>query len=84
MKMPKSDSLDFSDTFSYINYFHPSYILISMIFTSFSNFLDLLKSEKALLRQADVIPASAGQPAGPGQTLTSGAHCSVTQGLTPR
>ena len=41
MQMTYSDSLYFSDQFSYINYFHPSYRLFSMIFQSF-NFLDFL------------------------------------------
>ena len=39
MQMTYSDSLYFSDHFSYINYFHPSYGLFYMNFQSFKHFL---------------------------------------------
>ena len=39
MRLTYLDSLHFSDHFSYINYFHPSYRLFSMIFQSFLHFL---------------------------------------------
>ena len=40
MKMVQMDSLNFSDNFSYINYLIWSYGWISMIFRSFSYFLE--------------------------------------------
>ena len=42
MWMTYSDSLYFSDHFSYINYFHPSYGLFYMNFQSFNDFLEFL------------------------------------------
>ena len=43
MQMTYSDSLYFSDHFSYINYFHPSYGLFYMIFQSLMIFLEFLE-----------------------------------------
>ena len=47
MKMVQMDRLDFSDHFSYINYFIWSYGWISMIFRSLGNFLDFLNYFKS-------------------------------------
>ena len=61
---PYSDSLEFYDLFSYINYFIWSYGLFSMIFRSFGHFLEFLnylKYRNYLPRQHDFSIASAGQ-----------------------
>ena len=61
MKMVQMDSLDFSDEFSYINYFHLTYGLKDMIFQSFINFLELfelIKSELSRIVIDDVIMTS--------------------------
>ena len=66
-----SDSTHFSDHFSYINYFNPSYGLKDMIFQNFNHFLELFKLfnlELSKIVNDDVNMTSAVKPSGPGQT----------------
>ena len=46
-----SDSTHFSDHFSYINCFHPSYGLFYMIFQSFNHYLEFLELFKLELSE---------------------------------
>ena len=79
MKMEQMDSLDLSDQFSYINYFHPTYRLIYMNFLSFHQFLELFKNtELQLMRQPDVTMTSAGQRRQPSLNLVVGPHLSIS------
>ena len=89
MKMVQMDRLDFSDHFSYINYFIWSYGWISMNFRSFRHFLEFselnyfliyFNSRKELLRQHDLILTSSGQQGGSRSNLTCGGYTSVSQG----
>ena len=53
-----SDSLYFSDHFSYINYFHLTYGLKDMIFQSFKLVLELSKLTEMPNMEYDVMPVS--------------------------